>query len=279
MKKFTAFNAEDIKCFEPETKMGLLATINPDGMPHISLITSIQAKDPSHMIWGQFSEGLSKKHVRGNPKTGFLILTMDKKLWRGKAEWTHTETQGQGFEMFNNKPLFRYNAYTGIHTVHYMDLVEHNGRESLPLAGIAGAIAATAMARGSLCAGAEVMGVWTQRMLGRIGNLKFLSFIGDDGFPVIIPALQCMSAGSNRVVFSPLAYKKEFSGLKPGTTVAAFCLTMEMESVQVRGIFTGFRRRRLINMGVIDIDWVYNSMPPLPGQIYPETALNPVTEF
>jgi hypothetical protein len=30
---------------------------------------------------------------------------------------------------------------------------------------------------------------------------------------------------------------------------------------------------------VLDIDWVYNSMPPSHGQIYPEVELEAVTDF
>ncbi|MBC8458881.1 MAG: hypothetical protein H8D67_12880 [Deltaproteobacteria bacterium] len=88
MKKMDAFEHEDIRDFEPEAKIGLIATINLQGQPHITLISSIRAKTITQLIWGQFTEGLSKSHVKTNPKTGFLILTMDKQLWRGKATWT-----------------------------------------------------------------------------------------------------------------------------------------------------------------------------------------------
>ena len=47
----------------------------------------------------------------------------------------------------------------------------------------------------------------------------------------------------------------------------------------MRGTFTGFSRRALFKLGAVDIDWVYNSMPPAHGQIYPEIELKPVTEF
>jgi hypothetical protein len=30
---------------------------------------------------------------------------------------------------------------------------------------------------------------------------------------------------------------------------------------------------------MIDLEWVYNSMPPVPGQIYPPTELEPVVNF
>ena len=32
-------------------------------------------------------------------------------------------------------------------------------------------------------------------------------------------------------------------------------------------------------LGTVDIEWVYNSMPPAHGQIYPEVPLEPVIEF
>jgi len=48
-----------------------------------------------------------------------------------------------------------------------------------------------------------------------------------------------------------------------------------MQSVLVRGTFQGFDRFRTIMLGVIDLEWVYNSMPPCHGQIYPEVEIKP----
>jgi len=70
---FTHFEENDLKEFEPEAKVGIIATVNPEGLPHITLITSLQAKSVDRLIWGQFCEGLSKQHVKTNPKTGLPI--------------------------------------------------------------------------------------------------------------------------------------------------------------------------------------------------------------
>ena len=84
------------------------------------------------MIFGQFTEGTSKQsHPRTIP-AGFLVMTLDKELWRGKAALPHTG-QGPEFDMYNNTPMFRYNAYFGVHTVYYLDLVEQGGRQALPM--------------------------------------------------------------------------------------------------------------------------------------------------
>lgn len=280
-KTLTSFNPEDLKEFEPEAKVGLLATVNPAGLPHITLITALQAKTPTQLVWGQFSEGLSKTHVKANPRTGFLIMTMDRSLWRGKAVWTHQTGHGDDYVMFNTKPMFRYNAYTGIHTVHYMDLRETGGREGLPLARIVLSSLLTAIAKGGARSNrtGRILKPWAEGLFNRLDTVKFCSYIDGDGFPVIIPLLACQAADSTRLAFSPLAYRDELKALTPGKSVAVFGLTLQMEDVLVRGVFGGYADCRKIRLGTIDIDWVYNSMPPVHGQIYPEVELKPVVNF
>ena len=270
-----------MKQFEPEAKVGLIATVNPEGLPHITLITALQAKTPTRLIWGQFSEGKSKEHVKSNPRTGFLIMTLDRRLWRGKAVWTHELRSGEDFEMFNNKPMFRYNAYFGIHTVHYMDLAETFGGEGFPLARIAIAALLTRAAKSAARNSGKdrILKTWAEDLFTKLDTLKFLCYIGEDSFPAIIPIIQCQASDSRRLVFSPLAFRPELKNLKRGMPLAVFGLTMAMEDVLVRGTFMGFRCYRGITLGCLDIDWVYNSMPPKPGQIYPEEEIRPVVNF
>jgi hypothetical protein len=280
-KTYTRFDEKDLKQFEPEAKVGLIATINPEGLPHVTLITALQAKTPTKLIWGQFSEGMSKEHVKTNPKTGFAIMTMDKSLWRGKALYTHKAAHGEDYEMFNNKPMFRYNAYFGIHTVHYMDLVETYGKESLPLVRIGlGSVLALA-GRSAVKPRLEkrILKPWAEGLFKRLDTIKFISYAGEDSYPVIIPLIGCQAADSTRLAFSPLAYKEELNAIHKGSVVAVFGLTMDMEDVLVRGVFTGFEKHRGITLGCVDIDWVYNSMPPKPGQIYPEEEFKPVVNY
>ena len=282
MKKImTRFDEKDLKEFEPEAKVGLIATVNPAGLPHITLITALQAKTPTQLIWGQFSEGQSKANVKTNPKTGFLIMTMDRSLWRGKAVWTHQSGHGDDYVMFNNKPMFRYNAYTGIHTIHYMDLKDTGGREGLPLVKIILSSLLTRIAKPGARSDRvnRILNPWTEKLFNRLDTVKFCSYVGSDGFPIIIPLLACQAADSTRLAFSPLAYRDELQELQKGMSVAVFGLTLEMEDVLVRGVFNGFGPCRRITLGTIDIDWVYNSMPPVHGQIYPEVSLKPVEEF
>jgi hypothetical protein len=183
--------------------------------------------------------------------------------------------------MYNQKPMFRYNAYFGIHTVHSMNLVETYGRERLPLAPIVLASLATRAARGGARAAEKdpVMKPWAQGLFNRMDTLKFLGYVGDGGFPTLIPVIQCQAAGPSRLAFSPLPYREELAAIKEGTQVAVFGMSMQMEDVLVRGTFLGCHRVRGPRLGIVELEWVYNSMPPVPGQIYPSIDLEPVTNF
>lgn len=281
MTQQSIFEKQDLPLFETEAKVGLLATVTTGGEPHLTLITSLQAGSPETLLFGQFSEGRSKQHLLTNPRTGFLILTMDRKLWRGQAQWTHSRKEGAEYEMFNQKPMFRYNAYFGIHTVHYLNLVTTSGRESLPLAHILSASVLTALA-GKIRSGQTepILNPWTAALFNTLTSLKFITYVNtEEEYPVIIPLLQCRAASDRQLLFSPLAYKAELAAISPGTRVAVLALSMKATSVLIRGVFQGVARKRLLGMGSIDIDWVYNSMPPVPGQIYPPVALEPVMDF
>ncbi len=281
MNSKTSLSAADIKAFEPAEKVGIIACVNPDGLPHVSMITSIRAISATQLTLGEFCRGLSKEYIQKNPRIAFLILTPDGKMWRGKAKWTHLKKDGPEYELYNTMPMFRYNPYFGVSTVHYLDLVETSDAENLPKVDIVRAAITTKVAKGGAMTKMKgrILKPYAEELFNKMDSLKFLAYITGDGFPRIIPIIQCQATDSRRLVFSPVAYGHELSLIPRGVTVAVFALTMRMESVLIRGTFLGFSRYRLIRLGVIDITWVYNSMIPCHGQIYPEIALRPVVNF
>lgn len=269
-------SAAEMKAFEPEAKIGLLATVSPEGLPHVTLISSIQARSPTELMWGQFCEGLSKEHVRARAEVGFLVMSLDRDLWRGTARWTHAATEGDDYVRFNQLPMFRYNAYFGIHTVHYMDLVEHTGKRPVSMpAAAAGALAslgvgtATRLVRGASAPGP--MSSWTMHHLQDPTTLKFVAWVTPSGFPEILPLVPACPAGPDRLVLGPPG-----PAVPAGAAVAVFALNLQMESVLVRGTLARAGRSPIATVAV---DWVYNSMPPLPGQVYPPVPLEPVRDF
>jgi hypothetical protein len=134
--------------------------------------------------FGQFTEGLSKKYLLANPKTGFLIMGLDKNFWRGKATYTHLTRAGEQFDHYNNVPMFRYNAYFGVHTVYYFDLIAHSGKSPLPMNRVIYAAVLSMIARtfGSKSNTPEVFNEWTRAFITKLDNLKFLSYVDEDGY-------------------------------------------------------------------------------------------------
>ena len=191
------FTEKDIEAFKPAEKIGLVATVNPQGLPHITLITSIMACGPDQVTLGEFSTGKSKEHLRVNPDVAFLVLTMDRKIWRGRATWTHSKKEGPEYEAYNDIPMFRYNAYFGINTVHYLDLKETSGRKKLPLLRIIMSALVTRVFKGKFKGGqtGQVLKKYAeQSIFNSLSALKFLSWIGEDGLPRLIPVVQCQAA-------------------------------------------------------------------------------------
>src|SRR4030042_3708891 len=265
----TTFSPEDIQSTQPAMKIGLLATVTPTGLPHVTLISTLMACAPQQMAFGQFTGGFSKQHILNNPKTGFLLMSLDKKLWRGKAIYTHSTKEGTEYDYFNNVPMFRYNAYFGVHTVYYLDLLSHTGEEPLPMNRIIIAAIQTMLARtlSRKRGKEEVLNPWTRAFLDKLDNLKFITWVGVDGYPAIIPAIQAQSLDKQHVLFSTSVYTDELKAIPTGADVAVFTMALTMEDVLLRGKYLGIRHPVGITAGMIEVDWVYHPMPPVPGQI------------
>ncbi len=276
----TTFSEADIAAFMPEMKIGLLALVNDAGLPHLTLISTLRASSPTQLTWGQFTEGLSKQFIRQHPQVGFMVMTLNKEVWRGKATFTHTARQGPEYDAYNNIPMFRYNAYFGVHTVYYMDLVAHTGRQVLPMGQVVFSAIQTMAAR-MLAQKTQtpVLNLWTRRLLNKLDNLKFVGYVGEDGYPVIIPVIQAQALDAERVIFAAGAFGDELRAIPRGVPLAVFGMSLDMETVLLRGTFEGVRRVGGMPCGTVAVEWVYNPMPPKPEQIYPPLPLEPVRVF
>ncbi len=275
------FTEQDIRDLDVELKVGLLATVNPQGEPHLTMLSSIRPFAPDKLVWGQFTEGLSKEYILDNPQCGFLIMSLDKQLWMGKARYTHKSKQGPEMENYNNLAMFRYNAYFGVHTAYYMDLVSQSGRLALPMSNVIFAAIKTIIAR-SLAkkeTQPKVLNPWIHGLFNKLDNLKFISYVGSDGFPVVLPVIQTQALDAKRLVFALGAFSEELRKIPSGVRMAVFGMSFDMETVLMRGEYAGIQRVAGIPSGVVTVDWVYNSMPPVSQQIYPPVKVEPVREF
>lgn len=120
---------------------------------------------------------------------------------------------------------------------------------------------------------------WIHRLLNNLDNLKFISYVGNDGFPVVLPVIQTQALDASRVIFALGAFSEELRQIPAGVRMAVFGMSFDIETVMMRGEYTGIQRVAGIPSGVVTVDWVYNSMPPVPQQIYPPVKVEPVREF
>jgi len=280
MKTKKEFNAFDIETTAPMEKIGIIATQNTEDQPHITFINSLMAIDKTRMALGQFVRGKSKYFIQNNPQASFFILSaLTRKTWQGKLLWTEKKDQGPELEAYKEKPLQRYNSYFPIHRVHYFDLKETTPATGLPVLKIAG----SALLTRALGSGAKktqkkpVLNPYGKTLFNSLLTMKFLAFMGSDGFPCLVPFVPCMTNDSTQLIFPAKALGAH--PMEINTSIAVFCLKTTLESVLVRGKFSGFKRILGKKMALLDLDWVYNSMPPNAGQIYPEKPLTPVTSF
>ena len=166
--------------------------------------------------------------------------------------------------------MFRYNAYFGIHTVYYMDLGAHTRKQPLPMP----AIILAAVKKGE-----NALNAWTKNLFDKLDNLKFLVYFTEEGFPSLVPVIQSQSAGTQHLIFAPGAFTRELKAIPKGIPMALFGLSLDMTDVLTRGIYQGIRWVGPHRCGVLKVDWVYNSMPPVPQQIYPPLPLEPIRTF
>ena len=61
--------------------------------------------------------------------------------------------------------------------------------------------------------------------------------------------------------------------------MAVFSMALTMEDVLLRGKYLGMRAWRGSKPAVVKVDWVYNPMPPVAGQIYPPVKLQAVEKL
>ncbi|NLD26337.1 MAG: pyridoxamine 5'-phosphate oxidase family protein [Acholeplasmataceae bacterium] len=272
----TFINSEDREKFSVSGKIGLISSISPEGMPHVAFISTIQALSEDEIIWGEFITGRSKIYLRDNPKAGFLVLNTDKEWWNGKAVETAVRDSGPEYDLLNNAPLFRYNTYFGIGKAHYMKLTAFSGKQNLPMGGIVKGALLGRLIKGGVKPNpdkTEKMRGLTVKLLKDIGSLKFLSYVDEDGFPVIFPIIQAVMKDSGRIFIPMTVYSEHFAKIKPGSKIAVFLANLELSTVLLQGTYQGIDKKLGVKYAIFDVEKIYNSMPPITGYIYPQEEM------
>ncbi|MBK5262253.1 MAG: hypothetical protein JJE17_06750 [Peptostreptococcaceae bacterium] len=271
-------NLNDAKDFDNSYKIGLVVMQDDTSDMHITLLSSLMNKGEDKMMFGEFIVGLSKDYIHKNPKTGFFIMNMNKEFWTGKMEFLpEVKTEGEDYIKFNSMPLYRFNTYFGINKVHFADLIDISLRAKLDMGGIIKNALRVTFKKPFMAGDKDkkVLKPWAESLTAKLDTLMFIGYMGEDGYPKMVPIIQGQSATSSRIVFTDKPYKEMLTDLKDNARVAIFIMNLDMETVLVKGNFHGFKK----GFGYVDIDKVYNSMPPKHGYIYPAVKQIAVESF
>ncbi len=272
------FSDELIEFTQPEIMVKLVSTIDSRGWPHLTIITSNRAKNRDQIIWGQFFAGTSKENVQKNPKQGIFYMTPEApfKFIQVKADFTHTKTEGEDLEYFNQLDFFRYLTYINVYKIFYNNVIAVTPIRDLPPGNIPRKIIKAIEKEAKTNLEEKRLNVIGYKLFTLKIGVRAIAYIDpSDGYPIIIPHLQLNAVDHNRLYFPLTALKEDFLQIPVNSKVAVIGANFDMASQVVKGTFTGIRKFEEIEYGLIDIEEIYNSSPPIVGKIYPEIETRP----
>lgn len=268
-------NKEAMDFTQPDIMLKLVSTIDGRGWPHITMISSNRIISNKTLVWGAFTEGLSKKYVKENPKQGILYMTaeMPFKFVQAKVNFSHTSKEGPDLERFNQSQLMRYFTYVRTHTAYYNDIISATPIRDLPLFGIVKGILKNLIGKGAAKTKLpeKRLNVIGYKLFRDMIAVRVISYIDPkDAYPIMIPVIQLQAADHNKLVFPPSILKDDLMKIPINAKVAVFGMNFEFVYQVVKGTFLGYKKYRGIKLGTIDIEEIYNSCPPVTGIIYPK---------
>ncbi len=274
---------EIIKFTRPAVMVKLIATVDPRNWPHITMITSNRAITNDQIVWGQFTKGLSKEYVQKNPKQGFFYMTAETpfKFIQVKADFSHTKSEGDEIETFNNSDFMRYFTYINVYKVYYNKVAAVTPIRDLPFGGIPKKVVREIKKTAKTGLEEKRLNVIGYKLFTNPIGIRAIAYIDpSDGYPIIIPHLQLEAVDHNRLYFPLTGLKEDLLQIPVNAKVATFAANFDMANQVVKGTYTGPQKVGDIEYGLIEIEEIYNSAPPVTGVIYPEIERRPkVTNF
>jgi hypothetical protein len=242
-----------------------LATRSAEGAPNVVPCVSILPADdqPDTLFFGNFLLRKSIKNLQADKRLAVLVITPELRGWILKCDFVEFQRTGPYVDKQMSSNLLRYNAYTGIRNagiIHVLS-VENNFAISRLQVALDFLLARLQTRRASKDpSGLEVTQVplSVQREFARMVAVKVLAWIGEDGYPRLVPALSMQPAGEHALV-GWLSGKK-LPRPPAGAQVATNILTFEAISYQAKGLWQPFGRA-----GALQVQEVYAGGPPYPG--------------
>gem|GEM_PF-5002822 len=131
------------------------------------------------------------------------------------------------------------------------------------------------MAMKPFCAGdktKKMMRPWAEKFMNGLITLEFLGFMGEDGYPHIVPIIQAQAASSSRIFFTKAPYSDMMKGLKDGDRVGIYGFSLDMDATHLNGVY----HEGPMGTCYVDIDKLYATAPPISGPIDYSKKYEPV---
>ena len=253
--------------YDQEEVAKFLATTSAEGDPNVALIVSQVPVGLDRLVFGEFMMVKTRKNLDENPRVASLAVTEKLEMAGFKAEVVDWVQSGPYIDRINNIEFFRYNAYAGIHNAAVMvvrDILPLPTRVSYP-AFVRDFVMVRAAGGCRDEGGVEIPGPVADKLNG-IMVVKVLAFQGEDGYPGIVPVFAARTCAKGMVRFKVTGYNRSLERLDLPARVAINVLTMDLLTYQVKGELLRFEKARGVLTGVVRVDEVYSSIPPLVGE-------------
>ncbi len=236
-----------------------LATRSAQGIPNVVPCISLQPADdpPDTLFFGNFLLRKSIRNLQQDTRVGILVITPELRGWMMEADFVEFQRTGAFVERQMSGPLLRYNAYTGIRNAGILTARSVQGEFAITKLQVAKDYALTRLvALRRRAAGATVMPLPVRQEFAKMAAVKVLAWIGEDGYPAVVPMLSLQPAGENTLV----CRRGQLPVPPDGATVATNILTFEAVSYQAKGEWS-----LQGSVGKVRVGEVYAGGPPYPG--------------
>ena len=243
-----------------------LATRSSDGIPNVVPCVSILPADdqPDTLFFGNFLLRKSIRNLQADGRVGILVITPELQGWILKGDFLEFQRTGPYVDQQMNSRLLRYNAYTGIRNAGVIRVRSFEaGFRISKLQVLLDFLRARMLTRKGASEGVSEdkpieVPLPVRREFARMAAVKVLAWIGEDGYPVLVPALSLQPGGNNALV--SWMGGDELPAPPSGARAASNILTFEAVSYQAKGLWN-----KSGNAGRLMVQEVYAGGPPYPG--------------
>lgn len=239
-----------------------LATRSARGVSNVVPCISLQPADdqPDTVFFGNFLLRKSITNLKEDQRAGILVVTPELRGWILQADFVEFQRTGAYVDKQMSGSLLRYNAYTGIRDAGILRLRAITRTFAISKLQVMTDYLRARVAGVGQSARVDdgvTMPRQVQTEFAKMIAVKVLAWLGDDGYPIVVPALSLQPRGAATLVCHTSAHLPRPPA---GAHVAANILTFEAISYQAKGAW-----EMRGNTGEIRVQEIYAGGPPLPG--------------